>query len=85
MEKTSTLTSGINFNNLFPTFAKKKASLMTRLMPGWTNNKIDSMLFVPKARDNRPLRLPRGFTQTEIKTNDGQVAAYQPVECPTMA
>jgi hypothetical protein len=36
MEKTSTLTSGINFNNLFPTFAKKKASLMTRLMPSWT-------------------------------------------------
>lgn len=84
MEKTSTLTSGINFNNLFPTFAKKKASLMTRLMPSWTNNKIDSMLFVPKARDNKPLRLPRGFTQTEIKTNDGQVKAYQTGKGPTI-
>jgi hypothetical protein len=41
MEKTSTLTSGINFNNLFPTFAKKKASLMTRLMPSWTDRNQD--------------------------------------------
>ena len=84
MEKASTIVSGINFNNLFPTFAKKKASLMTRLMPGWTNNKIDSMLFIPKTRETRPKTLPRGFTQTEVKTNDGMVQIYQTGKGPTV-
>jgi len=84
MEKASSITGSINFNNLFPTFAKKKASLMTRLMPSWTNNKIDSMLFIPKAKDTKQKSLPRGFTQTEIKTNDGMVQAYQTGKGPTI-
>ncbi len=84
MEKVSSLSGSFNFNNLFPTFAKKKASLMTRLMPGWTNNKIDSMLFVPKAKDARPIKLPRDFNQADIKTNDGIVKAYQTGKGPTV-
>lgn len=84
MEKVSSLSGSFSFNNLFPTFAKKKASLMTRLMPGWTNNKIDSMLFVPKTRDTKHIKLPRGFTQTDIKTNDGNVKAYQTGKGPTI-
>ena len=84
MEKVSSLSDSFNFNNLFPTFAKKKASLMTRLMPGWTNNKIDSMLFVPKAKDARPIKLPRDFNLADIKTNDGIVKAYQTGKGPTV-
>jgi len=84
MEKVSSLSGSFNFNNLFPTFAKKKASLMTRLMPGWTNDKIDSMLFVPKAKDARPIKLPRDFNQADIKTNDGIVKAYQTGKGPTV-
>ena len=84
MEKVSALSGSFNFNNLFPTFAKKKARLMTRLMPGWTNNKIDSMLFVPRVRNAKPIKLPRGFTETDIKTNDGTVRAYQTGKGPTV-
>ena len=84
MEKVSALSGSFRFNNLFPTFAKKKASLMTRLMPGWTNNKIDSLLFVPKTRDNKPIRLPRGFTEADIKTNDGMIKSYRTGKGPTV-
>ncbi len=84
MEKVSSLSGSFNFNNLFPTFAKKKASLMTRLIPGWTNNKIDSMLFVPKAKDAKPTKLPRDFNQADIKTNDGIVKVYQTGKGPTV-
>ncbi len=77
MEKVSTLAGGFNFNTLCPTFAKKKADLLTRFLPGWTNNRIDSKLFIPKIKDSKPLRLPRGFTETDIKTSDGRVKAYQ--------
>ncbi|TNF90710.1 MAG: alpha/beta fold hydrolase, partial [Gammaproteobacteria bacterium] len=75
MEKVSTLSG--NFNNLFPRFAKKRADLLNRFLPGWTNDRIDSKLFIPKTRDTKPLRLPRGFKQTDIKTKDGMVKAYQ--------
>ena len=77
MEKVSTLSGNFNLNNLFPTFAKKRADLLTRFLPGWTNDRIDSKLFIPKTRDTKPLRLPRGFKQTDIKTKDGLVKAYQ--------
>ena len=77
MEKVSALSGGLNFNTLFPTFAKKKASLLNRFLPGWTNDRIDSKLFIPRNRDSKPIRLPRGFTQSDIKTKDGIVKAFQ--------
>lgn len=84
MEKVSSLSSRLSLNNLFPTFAKKKASLMTRLIPSWTNNKIDSMLFVPKIKDAKSIKLPRGFTESNVKTNDGKVKTYQTGKGPTI-
>jgi len=84
MEKVSVLSGSFNFNNLFPTFAKKKASLLNRFLPGWTNERIDSKLFIPKNRDTRVLRLPRDFSQTDIKTKDGMVKAYQTGRGPTV-
>ena len=84
MEKVPVLSSGFNINTLFPTFAKKRASLLNRFLPGWTNERIDSKLFIPKNRDNKPLRLPRGFTQNDIKTRDGVVKAYKTGRGPTV-
>ena len=84
MEKVSVLSGSLNFNTLFPTFAKKKASLLNRFLPGWTNERIDSKLFIPKNRDTKILRLPRNFSQTDIKTKDGVVKAYQTGRGPTV-
>jgi esterase/lipase len=55
-----------------------------RLVPGWTNDKIDAMLFTPKATDIKPVRLPRGMNQFVIKTRDGDVQAYQIGKGPTV-
>ena len=51
--------------------------MLGKYLPGWTNDKIDSMLFIPKATDAKEIRLPRGFEQFVIKTGDGDIQAYQ--------
>jgi esterase/lipase len=84
MEKASSLPCKPNIGNLFSFFAKHKAGLMGRLVPGWTNDKIDAMLFTPKATDIKPVRLPRGMNQFVIKTRDGDVQAYQIGKGPTV-
>ncbi len=82
MENTSSIAG--NFSTLLPRLAKIKASLMSRLMPGWTNNKIEAMLFVPGVRDARPARLPRGFQQFDIITGSGNIMGYATGNGPTV-
>ncbi|MCP4877702.1 MAG: alpha/beta hydrolase [Gammaproteobacteria bacterium] len=77
MEKTSSLQNNTNLGNLLSFFGKKKAHLLGKFVPGWMNNKIDSMLFVPKSTETKTARLPRGFNQFVMKTRDGDVQAYQ--------
>ena len=77
MEKISSLSSISNVGNLFSSLARRKASVLGKYLPGWTNDKIDSMLFIPKATDAKEIRLPRGFEQFVMKTDDGNVQAYQ--------
>ena len=73
MEKTTLLPGKPNVGNLFSFFAKKKAGLMGKFVPGWTDNKIDALLFTPKTADIKPVRLPRGIDQFVIKTRDGEI------------
>jgi len=84
MEKISSLPSFSNVGNLFGRFAKTKASLLDKFVPGWTNDKIDAMLFVPKTENNKTVRLPRGFEQFAMKTKDGNVQAYKTGNGPTV-
>ena len=77
MEKATSLPGRPNAGNLFSFFARKKAGLMGKFVPGWTNNKIDAMLFTPKATDIKPVRLPRGMNQFVIKSRDGDIQAYE--------
>jgi pimeloyl-ACP methyl ester carboxylesterase len=77
MEKATSLPGSSNVGNLFSFFARQKAGLMGKLVPGWTNNKIDAMLFTPKATDIKPVRLPRGMKQIVMKSRDGDIQAYQ--------
>jgi esterase/lipase len=75
MEKTSPLPDKPGTMSSF--FSKSKARLLGKLAPGLANNQIDSMLFIPKAADNKAVRLPRGFEQYIIKTPDGKLQAYR--------
>jgi len=84
MEKTTTLRSSLGIGSIFSSLKHRKALLFDRLLPGWSNNQIDSMLFVPRARDSKATRLPRGFSASDIKTNDGRVKAYSTGKGPTV-
>ncbi|MDH3538282.1 MAG: alpha/beta hydrolase, partial [Gammaproteobacteria bacterium] len=84
MEKIEQAPGNSSFGNLFTRIAKKKSSLINKIAPRWTNSRIDAMLFVPKAKDAKPLRLPRGFVESEINTNDGAIKVYQTGRGPTV-
>ncbi len=84
MEKSSSLPGSANVGNMISFLARKKAGLLGRFVPGWTNSKIDSMLFIPKTIKTKVVRLPRGFKQFVMKTRDGEVQAYQTGKGPTV-
>jgi len=84
MEKSSTLPGSSRPGGLSSFFSRNKARLLSKIVPGWTNNQIDSMLFVPKSAQSKPVRLPRGFEQFIIKTRDGNLQAYQTGRGPTV-
>jgi pimeloyl-ACP methyl ester carboxylesterase len=84
MEKVTSLPGNTSVSNLFTFFARKKAGLMGKFVPGWTSNKIDEMLFTPKASDIKSARLPRGINQSIIKTRDGDIQTYRTGKGPTV-
>jgi esterase/lipase len=84
MEKSSTLPGNSRPAGLSSFISRNKTRLLSKIVPGWTNNQIDSMLFVPKSTQSKPVRLPRGFEQFIIKTRDGNLQAYQTGRGPTV-
>jgi esterase/lipase len=82
MEKTSPLPGKSNTLSSF--FSRNKARLVSKLAPGLATSQIDSMLFIPKSAESKAVRLPRGFEQFVIKTNDGKLQAYQTGKGPTV-
>lgn len=84
MEKSSSLPGDSGSTDLTSFFSRNKTRLLSKIVPGWANNQIDAMLFVPKSTHNKPVRLPRGFEQFIIKTRDGNLQAYQTGKGPTV-
>jgi hypothetical protein len=83
MEKTAPLSGKPKRLSSF--LSRSKARLTGKLKPDKTaSQKIDSMLFMPKAVDTEAIRLPRGFEQIVIKTTDGKLQAYQAGKGPTV-
>ncbi len=82
MEKTSSL--GEKPKRLGSFLSRNKARLVGKLVPGLASSQIESMLFTPDTADSKAVRLPRGFQQFVIKTNDGKLQAYQTGRGPTV-
>jgi pimeloyl-ACP methyl ester carboxylesterase len=82
MEKTSPLPGKPKRLSSF--LSRNKARLMGKLGPEKAASQIDSMLFMPKVVDEKAIRLPRGFQQFVLKTNDGKLQAYQAGKGPTV-
>jgi esterase/lipase len=77
MEKSTSLQGSSATGGLASFLSRNKTRLLSKIVPGWANNKIDSMMFVPKSTHRKPVRLPRGFEQFIVKTPDGNLQAYQ--------
>ncbi len=84
MEKTTSLAANLTPGNLFADFFKKRGTLLNKIVPGFTQNKIEAMLFKPSKRDARALRLPRGFTDSVLDSPDGKLHLYQTGKGPTV-
>jgi len=84
MEKTTTAPATPGFGGISHFFAKKKDILLNRFMPSWSNNQIDSRLFIPQARDTRKTRVPRGFVESTINSDAGKIHTYQTGKGPTV-
>ena len=80
MEKATTA-PGFGLQSLL---TKKTGNLINRVLPSWSNNQIDGKLFIPNAHGKRKTRLPRGFNQITINTDDGNIQAYQTGKGPTV-
>lgn len=75
---TETTTTSRKKSGGFSSFLENsKTRLLGKIAPGWANSQIDSRLFVPPRADTRAIRLPRGFEESTIRTNDGNVQAYR--------
>jgi esterase/lipase len=82
MEKTPPLPG--KSKRLSSFLSRNKARLMGKLGPDKAASQIDSMLFMPTAADKKAVRLPRGFEQFVLSTNDGKLQAYQAGKGPTV-
>ena len=84
MEKSTSILEQTHNGGIFSFLARKKGSLLNRLVPGWTNRQIDKLLFVPPVTRARNHRIPRGFKTYEVNTRDGRIQAYQTGKGPTV-
>lgn len=82
MEKTSPLPGKPKSLSSF--LSRNKARLVSKFAPGLASGQIDSMLFVQQSAERSAVRLPRGFEQYVIKTNDGKLQAYRAGKGPTV-
>ncbi len=84
MEKTSSIPPIPGFGGLHGFFAKKFGILVNRVLPAWSTSQIDSRLFIAQGNESRKLRVPRGFAEITINSDDGKIQAYQTGKGPTV-
>ncbi len=76
--------AALNLKAQFSSLLEKLSLPFYKLVPSWTNNRIEARLLVPNRSSKPSLRIPRGITGTTIKTKDGQVQTYQIGSGPTV-
>ena len=68
--------SKFKLNGLVSKVARKTSQVQSKFAPGWSVNKIDSLLFAPKNRNEVASRAPKGFAEVNISTRSGAVHVY---------
>lgn len=72
----SSVRSKFKFHNLISKFASKTSFVQNKLVPGWSDSRIDNLLFAPKNKNKVSSRVPKGFSEETIDTKSGAVQAY---------
>jgi len=84
MEKSTSTLANAGSAGLFSRLARKKDSLLDSLVPGWTDSKIETQLFVHGNKESKAVRTPKGFREFDMKTSDGNIKAYETGKGPTV-
>ena len=84
MEKASTSQPGKGPSGLIKRLTKKKDSLINTIMPGWSDNRIENMLFVHGNKATQSVATPRGFKVSDWKTAEGRIKVYETGKGPTV-
>ena len=71
----SSILNKFKLNWLVSKMARKTSQVQNKLAPGWSVNRIDSLLFAPHTRKPGSVQTPKGFKSETIRTNDGDVHA----------
>ena len=73
---TDSVLNKFKLNWLTSKMARKTSQFQNKLAPGWSVNRIDSLLFAPQNRKLNSAKTPRDFKVETIRTSDGEVNAY---------
>ena len=77
MGQALSLTSNSLVTNSILFLARKSSLALNKLMPGWTHNRIDNLLFIPKSTNKKLIKIPQEIDQFSLNTHDGKVNVYQ--------
>ncbi len=71
-------------DSLISTVARKSSFVQNKLIPGWSEGRVEKLLFAPKNRSKAIARAPKGFRDEIINTSAGGVHAYSTGSGPTV-
>ena len=72
----------LNPLSLFRPLIESGELLVSKLVPGWSKNKINELLLIPT--NKAPIKVPRGFTTFKMESADGVIQAYHIGKGPTV-
>ena len=74
----------LNLGGLLTKVARKTSHVQNKLIPGWTVNRIDNLLFAPQNHNKIIGRVPKGFKEEMVRTSDGDVHTISTGTGPTV-
>lgn len=72
----SSIRSKFKIDDLISKFASKMSFVQNKLVPGWSDSRVDNLLFAPKNKNKVTGRVPKDFAEETIDTKSGAVQVY---------
>lgn len=72
----SAVLAKFKFDYLISAVARNSSFVRNKLLPGWSDNRVEKLLYSPGNKSKSVGRVPKGFRDVNIKTSAGNVHAY---------